>query len=114
MDKKARDKLHRKLIKSTIDAITLTRVALVWKMQSGLFSARTGGSVGKIGIPGVPDICGITASGKFLGIECKVPPDTLNPNQREFSSHCDAVGAHYLVLDNMADIPDLVAHLKKL
>lgn len=112
--KKARDKLHRKIIASTIEAIQLTQVALVWKMQSGLFNTRGGGCAGVIGIAGVPDICGITNTGKFLGIEAKVPPDKQNPNQRKFAQHCDDVGAHYFVIDNMADIPDLIAHLKKL
>lgn len=104
---------HNKLTRSVIEAINVTNVALVWKMQSGLFKTWRNEPAGKIGIPGVPDICGIAKDGRFLGIEIKVLPDKLNPDQIDFQKFCDDVNAIYIVFTDRADINDLIELLKR-
>ena len=111
--KKTNKTRHNDLARAVIDAIELTNVALVWKMQSGLFKDMQNKCIGNIGIPGVPDICGIAKDGRFLGIEIKVLPDKLNPNQIDFNDFCDDVGALYITFTDRDDMDELIERLKK-
>ena len=102
---------HRAYAKTVIDALEglhesgrLKR----WKMQSGLFKSWTGEPAGKIGTPGVPDICGITPQGKFFGVEIKVGRDKQSPKQIEFQSFCEKAGALYIVFDERGELEDLI------
>ena len=105
---------HRGLVKTILDAVTISQAAYVWKMQSGLFKTWRGEPAGQIGRPGVPDICGISRSGHFLGIEVKVGRDKQNAAQLEFQARCRAVGANYFVVDEHTDLDGFVNMLKQL
>lgn len=105
---------HRDLVKAVIDAIDITEAALCWKMQSGLFKDWRGKPAGHIGRPGVPDICGITRKGKFLGIEVKVGRDKQRPSQVNFQAKCDQYGAHYIIVNEKTNLTNLVKVLRQI
>ena len=105
---------HASLVKSVLEAIKVTECAFCWKMQSGLFKDWRGKPVGHIGRPGVPDICGITKNGKFLGIEVKVGADKQRPSQIEFERVCTRTGAHYYVVDEKTNLTDFVKLVSKI
>ena len=106
---------HAGLVRSIIEAIELARASTaIWKMQSGLFKSWRDKPVGRIGCPGVPDICGITLQGKFLGIEVKVGRDKQRKSQLDFQEACRGAGAHYILVNEKTDLSDLITYLRKI
>ena len=105
---------HRDLVKSVLEAIEITDAAFCWKMQSGLFKTWQGKPAGHIGRPGVPDICGITNKGKFLGVEVKCGRDKQRKTQQEFEHQCDERGAHYIVVNEGTNLTNIVKLLRQL
>ena len=105
---------HRDLVRAVIDAVEVTEAAFCWKMQSGLFKTWLGKPAGHIGRPGVPDICGITKKGKFLGIEVKCGRDKQRQSQEAFEKKCDETGAHYIVVNEQTNLTNLVKLLCQL
>ena len=76
-------------------------VAWSYVTSTGTFKGLKGGRPIKIGIPGLPDICGQLTTGEFLGIEVKMPGkkptedqlyfiDMINKNGG-FAFYCTAV-----------------------
>lgn len=49
-------------------------------------------------LKGVPDIIGFTDDGRFVGIECKVAPDTLRDEQKVFREALEARQGIYMVV----------------
>ena len=105
---------HASLVKSVLEAVEVTGAAYCWKMQSGLFKTWRGEPAGHIGRPGVPDICGITRKGKFIGIEVKVGRDKQRDTQKEFEKCCNDSGAHYFLVNEQVDLTNFVRMLKNL
>lgn len=56
------------------------------------------------GKKGVPDIVGVTQSGKFIGIEVKVGRDEQSDAQRLFQSEVEKRGAIYLLARKLDDV----------
>ena len=56
-------------------------VAWTYVTSTGTFKGVKGGRPFNIGIPGLPDICGQTRDGRFLGIEVKTPEGKLSVDQ---------------------------------
>jgi hypothetical protein len=58
--------------------------------------------------PGVADVCGLTAYGRFLAIEVKVSPDRLSPEQARFKVEVERRGGLFVeVRDNVQALIDL-------
>lgn len=60
------------------------KVAFAFVTHTGLFRPRVGRGMISMGIPGLPDICGMTKDGRFLAIEIKEIGETPSPIQHEF------------------------------
>ena len=103
---------HNQLVRAVIEGVNLSGEAYVWKMQSGLFKNWRGEPVGSIGVPGVPDVCGLTRKGRFLGIEVKILPDKQNKSQVEFEKACDKAGAIYLLFDDTDELDVFIECIK--
>ena len=99
---------HAALVKTVIEALNGVGLAYVWKMQSGLFKDWRSKPVGHIGRPGVPDICGITAKGRFLGVEVKVGADRQRAAQKAFQERCDEAGALYILYRDTDELDTLI------
>lgn len=102
---------HKQLVRSVLEAIELSNAAFCWKMQSGLFRTWSGKPAGQIGRRGVPDICGITKRGYFLGIEVKVGRDQQSKSQSEFQYRCETSNAYYFIFNDKHDIDVLIQQL---
>lgn len=53
---------------------------------------------------GVPDIILIRQTGRFVGLEVKLPKGKLSPDQRTFEIDSMAMGAEYHVVRSIDDI----------
>ena len=105
---------HGQLVKAVLEAIEMTNSAYCWKMQAGMFKTMQGAIAGRLGRPGVPDICGITRKGKFLGIEIKVGADRQRPSQIEFQNTCESLGAHYIIVKQDANLDHIMQLLRRI
>ena len=107
-----RETEHTKLARIVIKTINDLGVAKVWKMPSGMFKKRGGGTIRGVGCRGVPDICGYTNLGKFLGIEIKILPHKLSAVQIEFKKHVERVGGFFFTFTNKDNLEDLIDAVK--
>ena len=105
---------HKALVKSVIEAVNLSKLARVWKMQSGLFRTWTPPykPAGQIGMPGVPDICGMTYRGKFIGIEIKVGKDKQRESQQDFENYCNYANALYILFRDTDNLTQLIETIR--
>ena len=104
--------VHKQLVRCVIDAINQQSLGYVWKMQCGLFRDWRGKPVGVIGTKGVPDVCGVLADGRFIGIEIKAGRDKQRPAQLDFENPCKITGAVCLLFTDKDDINNLTKKIK--
>ena len=101
---------HSQLVQATLDLLTL------W--QHSVFPVKnlatphiksdrvTGWSRGQLK-PGVADVCGCHAHGRFIAAEIKITPDTLRPEQLRFKAEVERRGGLFvLVQDNTQALLD--------
>lgn len=63
------------------------------------------------GRKGVSDILGITATGRFLAIECKMPRGSLSHHQKNFLARVHEAGGVALVIRDTAELLAALTHL---
>jgi len=98
-------KRHGELVQACLDLLTLWRHEVYPVPNRGVprRNKRTGEMVwgrGKVK-PGVADICGCHAHGRFIACEIKITPDKLRPDQLRFKTEVELRGGlWYEVRDN--------------
>jgi hypothetical protein len=80
------------------------RDALVWKNATGVARALKNDQIIRYGLNGSPDIIGMTPSGIFLGVECKVGRDTQRPEQINFERAVIKRGGIYVLARSLEDV----------
>ncbi len=80
----------------------------VWRQNSLGFAV--GGHMYRSGIPGLPDIIGMTKTGTFLGIEVKdiKKSSKQSDNQLEFQRLTNANGGIYVLARSISDVAFLL------
>lgn len=85
-------------------------LAFVWRNNVG--GASFGKYFVRFGMPGAPDIIGVTRSGRFLGCECKSSVGGLSEAQAAFKQHVEAMGGLYFLVAGSGDIADMIKTLE--
>jgi hypothetical protein len=89
-------------------------IARFWRNNTGALSIGDEGKKRfvRFGEPGLPDIIGIMANGRFLGLECKRPSGVISKPQAEFVAMADGCGAVCGVVRSIDDVQKLLEILK--
>jgi len=94
---------HSQLVQATLDLLTLWRheVFPVKNLATPHVKGDrvTGWSRGKLK-PGVADVCGCHAHGRFLAAEIKITPDVLKPEQLRFKREVEQRGGLFYEVRN--------------
>ena len=69
----------------------------VWRINAGQARSLDGKRIIKGAPPGHPDIAGILADGRWLGLEGKRPGERQSEGQRNFQRMIEGFGGVYLV-----------------
>jgi len=77
-----------------------------WRNNTGAYKPEGSKRYIRYGYTGSPDIVGMTKSGRFLGIECKVGKNALQDSQKAFQARCDAENGLYIVVRELDDLHD--------
>ncbi len=85
--------LSEKDITKQIRSLLKTFGIFHWKVWQGMGS-----------VPGVPDIVGILADGRFLGIEVKTARGKLSPHQERFIQNINDAGGLAFVARSANDV----------
>lgn len=79
------------------------RACVVWRETVGRFRELHGVGVVSVGVPGMPDVCGVLRDGRFLGVECKSPRGRLRDAQERFRDVLRGMGGLYVVARSADD-----------
>jgi len=94
--------------KAILDYLKLTGV-FCWRSNNApIYDRRRGCYRAHNGIKGLPDICGILADGRFLGIEVKTEAGKLSLEQAEFQDKALGLGAVVFTARSIADVKRLL------
>lgn len=93
------------LMRACLDWIALHPgiVPKAWRNNSGLAILRGGGAL-QLAPIGAPDIVGILADGRFLGVECKLPGEEPSAEQAEFLGLIQQSGGVALVVRGVDEL----------
>jgi len=75
----------------------------VWRNNTGAYKSE-GGRFIRYGCKGSPDIIGMTASGRFIGVECKYGKGKLQGTQKAFGEKIVSHGGIYIVAYSIDDL----------
>lgn len=91
------------LVHACLDLLR-ARGAFVWRVSGGLL--RRDGRTIRLSPPGTPDIVGMLACGRFVGVECKTATGSLQQSQREWHTRAArmAPGAVVLVVRSAGEL----------
>ena len=102
---------HTNLKNKTL--VILSRECVIWPNETGVARSMTGDRIISYGKKGSPDIIGfVKRTGKFIGIEIKIPPDDLRPEQIIFKDISEKNGAMYFVIRCAEDADRILNFLK--
>jgi hypothetical protein len=89
---------HSQLVRATLDLLTLWRHE-VFPVKNLATPHIKGGEItwsrGQLK-PGVADVCGCHAHGRFIACEIKITPDTLRPEQIRFKAEVEQRGGLFV------------------
>ena len=113
--------LEKDIQKAILDYLRHRNI-FCWRQNQGGIPAASGGFRRFVGMPGLPDICGILESsiscgpdglkinhadrGRALFIEVKRPGGKASPQQLEFMQRAEALGALAFVASSVKDIQE--------
>ena len=97
---------HNDLVKVCLDWLELKGI-MAWANNTGAF--KKGRYYVKFGKPGSTDIIGILPGGRFLGVECKVPPDTPSPAQIDFANDVHRAGGIAVTVECLEDLQEALS-----
>jgi hypothetical protein len=99
-----------KHIKDYCERVISDRV-FIWRQNTQGTFIRAKNTYAFHGLPGVPDLVGMTYKGQFLGIEVKRTgaKGQQRPAQKEFEKKCKAFNGIYILTD---DLDDFILQLK--
>ncbi len=89
-------------------------VADVWRNNTAVIPIQDRNGTRRCvhqGRKGISDILGLTTSGRFLAIECKMPRGQLTAHQREFVERVNESGGLALVIRDTAELQAALTHL---
>ena len=100
------------------------RGAFVWRNQSRTINMPgVGGKLRPMffGLPGSPDILGMLAGGRFVGVECKQPlgpkggdsHSRQSDDQKAFQRECERVGGLYVLARSVDDVIEALDKLDR-
>jgi hypothetical protein len=96
---------HNQLVQATLDLLTLWRHE-VYPVKNLATPHIKGGKVtwsrGKLK-PGVADVCGCHAHGRFIAAEIKITPDKLKPAQLRFKQAVEQRGGLFILVENTTE-----------
>lgn len=76
----------------------------VWRQNTGAYKPEGSNRFIRYGTPGCPDIVGLTPSGRFLGVECKVGLAKQTPHQVTFQNHIERHNGIYILARSIDDL----------
>lgn len=79
---------------------------LAWRQNTG--GVKYGKQFVRFGEPGLSDILGVWADGRFLAIECKVGRNKLSDNQQAFLDNVEKAGGLALVVRDVKDLESVM------
>lgn len=83
----------------------------IWRNNTG--GAKIGRSFVKFGLPGTPDITGISRSGQWVGFECKTAKGKVSPVQAAFHEVVTRLGGRVSVVRNYAEMARALEEAEK-
>lgn len=102
---------------SIINLIQLySKYMFVWKQNNqGTFNRKLNIYTRFNGLAGVPDIIGMTRTGRFIGIECKRSgaKGEQSDNQKTFQANCEKMGGIYILADCIEDCKPTFDKIKR-
>jgi hypothetical protein len=96
-------KTHSGLINLILLELT-NRGCRAWKNATGTALSLDGCRVIKYGCLGSPDIIGLTATGRFIGVECKVGYDQQREGQAAFQRMIEKQNGIYILARDVEDV----------
>jgi hypothetical protein len=85
----------------------------LWKNNTGTARAFDSNRVISFGLPGSPDIIGITNDGRFIGIECKTGKAVQSPQQKKFQAAIEKFNGIYILVRSVDETREsLKCHLR--
>lgn len=99
---------HTELVSGCL--LILAKAGLyAWQNNTG--AARIGKSFIRYGHPGSSDLICVPPDGIFTGIECKVPPDKQNDDQKLFEKKITQNKGRYVVIESFTEMERYIATL---
>lgn len=92
---------HSILVNQVLLEIGSRKDLMVWKNATGV--TKIDDRVIRYGLPGSPDIIGILAGGRFLGLEIKTGSARQSPQQKFFQKRFESLGGIYIAIHSIED-----------
>lgn len=89
---------HQKLVDSVLLAVGSTPMCRVWRNSTGTARSMDGKRIISFGLKGSPDIVGILANGRWLGLEIKTGSGKQNKDQLNFEAMIRRFNGHYFLV----------------
>ena len=87
--------------------VKFSEKCIVWGNETGTGLSMDGSRIISFGKKGSSDIIGfVKATGQFIGIEVKIPPDKLRPEQKIFQEVLTKNNALFFVVKSHQDVDD--------
>lgn len=94
---------HQKLVDDILLAVGSTPHCRVWRNATGTAKTMRGNRIISFGLKGSPDIVGILANGRWLGIEAKTGKGKQNDDQINFQRMVVKFNGLYILARSVED-----------
>jgi hypothetical protein len=105
---------HEDLSKLVRLRLSEEKLAKLWQNNTGTGKSLHGERLVSFGLKGSTDNIGLMKWGQFIGIEIKIPPDKLKPDQENFRDMILNYKGLHFVIESAHDIEVMIATLTRL
>lgn len=103
---------HASLVKACVDYLN-AQGAWAWSQPNrAVYDPKREAWRKFRGRKGVPDVCAVLPSGRFLGVECKTGNDQQTKDQVRFQRECETRNASYVVVRSIDELIEAFSAIK--